>query len=216
MALTTALERDMISMRQAIARLSSIKLGPTSSPVFGNASITTDLAVGNDLTVGGSFVLTGTLTLSSLTASRLIATNASKELVSSNLNSWVSGTTNEIDIADDGDGTITIGIVNPLIVGKGGTGAATFTDHSILLGSGTDAFTALGAATNGQLPIGSTGNDPVLATLISGDGISITNGAGSITVASTSDGTFSSLDGGSSSSLGTDTLIFCSGYSTLL
>ena len=43
-------------------------------------------------------------------------------------------------------------------------------------------------ATNGQLPIGSTGADPVLATLTAGTGISITNGAGSITIASS--GTF--------------------------
>jgi len=71
----------------------------------------------------------------------------------------------------------------PLSVSNGGTGAATFTDHSLLVGSGTDAFTALGAATNGQLPIGSTGADPVLATLTEGANITITNGAGSITIA---------------------------------
>lgn len=35
---------------------------------------------------------------------------------------------------------------------------------------------------NGQLIIGSTGVNPVAATLIAGSGISITNGAGSITV----------------------------------
>jgi hypothetical protein len=86
-------------------------------------------------------------------------------------------------VADDGDGTITIGIVDPLIVGKGGTGVVTLTDHGILLGSGTDAVTPLGVATNGQLPIGSTGADPVLATLSEGEGIDITNGAGTISIA---------------------------------
>jgi len=60
----------------------------------------------------------------------------------------------------------------------------TQTNHSLLVGAGTSsAVTALGAATNGQLPIGSTGADPVLATLTQGTGISISNGAGSITIA---------------------------------
>lgn len=177
MALVTSLERDVVSMRQAIARLSSIKLGPTATPKFADLTLTGDLAV------GGNIDLTGTLTLSALTASRLIATNASKELVSSDLNSWITGTADEINIADDGDGTVTIGIADPLIVGKGGTGAATLTDHSILVGSGTDAITAIGAATNGQLPIGSTGNDPQLDTLTgTANQIIIANGPGSITL----------------------------------
>jgi len=124
------------------------------------------------------------VTLTGLTASRLASTDADKKLASvANLASWVAGTANEVDVADDGDGTITIGIVNPLIVGKGGSGAATFTDGGLLLGSGTSAFTALGQATNGQLPIGSTGADPVLAVLTEGEGIDVTNAAGGITIA---------------------------------
>ena len=67
-------------------------------------------------------------------------------------------------------------------VTDGGTGLSTITDHGIMLGSGTGAVTALGVATNGQLPIGSTGADPVLATLTEGDGIDITNAAGAITI----------------------------------
>lgn len=60
----------------------------------------------------------------------------------------------------------------------------TQTAHSLAVFEGTSsALTALGAATNGQLPIGSTGTDPVLATLSAGTGITITNGAGSITIA---------------------------------
>jgi hypothetical protein len=51
------------------------------------------------------------------------------------------------------------------------------------VGAGTTAITQLGVATNGQLPIGSTGADPVLATLTAGTNIAITNGAGSISIA---------------------------------
>jgi len=73
------------------------------------------------------------------TASRIAYVTEANEVNSVlNLADWVAGVASEIDITNDGDGTITIGIVNPLIVGKGGTGAATFTDHGILLGSGTD------------------------------------------------------------------------------
>lgn len=77
-----------------------------------------------------------------------------------------------------------LGSVAQLAVAQGGTGAATLTDHGILLGSGTGAITPLGEASNGQIPIGSTGNDPVLATITAGANVTVTNGAGSITVAS--------------------------------
>jgi hypothetical protein len=59
------------------------------------------------------------------------------------------------------------------------------TNHSLLLGNSTGSINSLGVATNGQLPIGSTGADPVLATITAGTGISVTNGAGSITIATT-------------------------------
>ena len=79
-------------------------------------------------------------------------------------------------------GTITLS--GTLIVANGGTGATTLTDGGVLLGSGTGAITALGQATNGQLVIGVTGSDPTLATLTDGAGITITEGAGTIEIAS--------------------------------
>ena len=155
---------DWTAVRRNFRKIGSSVLGPNSSVIF------------NDLT------------LNALTASKLIASDANKKLVSSDLINWVTGTANEIDIADDGDGTITIGIVNPLIVGKGGTGAATLTDHGILLGSGTGAVTPLGVAGDGYIPIGSTGADPVLA-LITGTANQITStpGAGTITLSTPQD-----------------------------
>lgn len=123
------------------------------------------------------------LTLTGLTASRLVWTNASKTLESKNLVDLVAGTANEIDITDDGSGGIAIGIIDPLIVAKGGSGAATFTDHSLLVGSGTDAFTAIGVAANGRIPIGSAGADPVLAEITgTANQVISTPGAGSITL----------------------------------
>ena len=79
--------------------------------------------------------------------------------------------------------TVTIDIDSPVSVANGGTGATTLTDGGVVIGSGTGAVTVLGQATNGQLVIGSTGSDPVLASITAGSGIDVTNGAGSITIA---------------------------------
>ncbi len=59
------------------------------------------------------------------------------------------------------------------------------TNHAIQVGNASGSLTSLTAATNGQIPIGSTGVDPVIATITAGTGITVTNGAGSITIAST-------------------------------
>jgi len=81
-------------------------------------------------------------------------------------------------------GPTDLGITDiPVKVVQGGTGASALTDHGVLLGSGTDPITALGAMTNGQLVIGSTGADPVVASITDGEGIDITAGAGTLTIA---------------------------------
>ena len=72
--------------------------------------------------------------------------------------------------------------------GAGTFTADTLTQYSLLLGGATNAIGNLGVLTNGQLAIGSTGADPVAATLTAGTGIGITNAAGSITVAATGGG----------------------------
>ena len=118
---------------------------------------------------------------SGLTASKPVFTDANKKLVS----------------------TGTLG------VDQGGTGAITLTDHGVLLGSGTDPITALGAMTNGQLIIGSTGADPVVASITDGEGIDTTAGAGTLTIAcedaSTSNKGVVKLAGNTKALAGTDT-----------
>lgn len=75
------------------------------------------------------------------------------------------------------------GLSSTLAVGSGGTGATTLTDGGILLGSGTGAITALGVATNGQIPIGDGTTDPVLGNIAeTGDALVVTNGAGTISL----------------------------------
>jgi len=97
-----------------------------------------------------------------------------------------------------GAGSITFALANDLaaVEGLGTTGVASrtaadtwatssITQNALLYGSATQGLTNLGPLTNGQLAIGSTGNPPSAATLTAGAGITITNGAGSITITNT-------------------------------
>ena len=72
-----------VTVRQAIQKLAS-KLGAGGEPTYAG------------------------LTLSGLTASRLIASDSNKVLESSDLASWIDGTTNQITVTDDSDGTVTL------------------------------------------------------------------------------------------------------------
>ncbi len=72
---------------------------------------------------------------------------------------------------------------DPIQVALGGTGATTFTAHGVLLGEGTGAIVPTAAATNGMALLGSTGADPVFATLTSSDSsITFTTGAGTLSL----------------------------------
>lgn len=70
----------------------------------------------------------------------------------------------------------TSGSGNTVLIAVSGT-----TNHSLQIGNASGSLTSLGVATNGQLAIGSTGANPVLANLTSSDSsITITNGPGTI------------------------------------
>lgn len=81
-------------------------------------------------------------------------------------------------------GTIGTGTWQATDVGVpyGGTGVSTLTDHGVLVGSGASAITALTVGTNGQLLIGSTGADPVFATLNCANSLTCTTGAGTLQI----------------------------------
>lgn len=65
--------------------------------------------------------------------------------------------------------------------GSGTFSGVTTINHSVLVGAASNGITNI-ALTNGQLAIGSTGVDPVAATITAGTGVSVSNGAGTITV----------------------------------
>ncbi|OFY72730.1 MAG: hypothetical protein A2V46_10765 [Bacteroidetes bacterium RBG_19FT_COMBO_42_7] len=85
---------------------------------------------------------------------------------------------------DIAGGTIdlTTKVTNILPVANGGSGASSLTNNSLLAGNGTNPVLSLGAATDGQIPIGATGGIPVLANITPGPGITVTNTPGGIEI----------------------------------
>lgn len=112
---------------------------------------------------------------------------------------------------------ITTNVVNangttPLPVGQGGTSTTSVTTFALLKGDAAGHVSSLPAGTDGQLPIGSTAADPVMATLTAGSGITIMNGAGSITIsASGGGGGIGTLDGDTGSATGSTVSIATGG-----
>ncbi len=77
--------------------------------------------------------------------------------------------------------TMTSALGDPVTVPHGGTGLTTITDHGVMVGSGVAAVTPLAVGSNGQVLLGSTGADPVFATLTSSNSsITYTTGAGAL------------------------------------
>lgn len=170
------------------------------------ASGTTTLAIGNSgVTPGtyGSASVVGQFTVDTK-GTLVFAQNVSIAIDASQI---ISGTIASARIAGSytgitGVGTLTVGMWNADTIGTdyGGTGLTSFTSGGALyatsttaLTSGTLPVTAGGTGqtsyTNGQLLIGNTtGNTLTKATLTAGSGVTITNGAGSITISATGSG----------------------------
>jgi len=104
---------------------------------------------------------------------------------------------------------LTTGVTGTLGVTNGGTGLAATTINQILYSSAGNTIAGLASAnsatlrtnssgvpswtaslTNGQILIGSTGATPAPSTITAGTGITITNGAGTISIAATTASTF--------------------------
>ena len=86
-----------------------------------------------------------------------------------------------------------------LAVVNGGTGLSAITKGSVLYANDTDTIAATAAmSTNGQLLIGNATNGfPSVATLTAGANMTVTNGAGTITLAASLASLASNLDTGS-------------------
>ena len=95
-----------------------------------------------------------------------------------------------VDIPNLDTSKLTTGV---LPIARGGTNSGTTLNNNRIMISSGGAIVEAAALTNGQVLIGSNGTAPIPATLSAGAGISITNGAGSITIAATNAGTVTSV-----------------------
>lgn len=130
------------------------------------------------ITGGASSIVT-----SDLTASRALASDGTGKVAVSTVTTteleYVSGVTSAIQTQLNGkEPTITT-----LPISKGGTNSGTALNNSRIMVSDGGAIVETAALTDGQVLIGSTGANPVVANITAGTGISITNGAGSVTIA---------------------------------
>lgn len=72
--------------------------------------------------------------------------------------------------------------------GAGTFSGITVTQHDVLVGGASNGITSITGGTNGQALIGSTGADPVFATLTGTGGITFTTGAGTLAINGTGGG----------------------------
>ena len=94
------------------------------------------------------------MTGSSLTASRLMASNASKGTVSADLYSWVAQTANQVLVADDADGSITLSLPQDIHTGASPTFAAmNFGSYGAIVGVGAGFADLKLAAVTGSLKL---------------------------------------------------------------
>lgn len=174
-------------------------------PVYGTGSILTEIGpltngqlvigstgvapVASTLTAGTGITITngaGSITIDASAATPLsFPTDSGTATPAANVLNVLGGT--GVNTAGAGD-TVTVNLDSPVIVANGGTGATSLTDGGIVLGSGTSPVTITSQPTDGELLIGSSGSDPVLATLTAGTGMTITEGSGSITLDATGGG----------------------------
>lgn len=169
---------------------------------------------GTGLTSGTSggvpaYTASGTITSSAALAANQIVLGGGAGAVPATLGSLGTTTTvlhgNAAGAPTFGAVSLTADVSGTLPVANGGTGLASgtsggvlaytasgtlassgaLTQYGVLLGGGVGAApTSLGAMTNGQLVVGSTGASPVVASLTAGANVTITPGAGTITIAS--------------------------------
>ena len=130
------------------------------TPTIGTTALTvTQFSGAGSITAGDGLAQSGT-TLS------VGVDDSSIEINSDALRVKASGITNAM-LAGSID--LTAKVTGVLPVANGGSGGSSFTDHGLLVGSGSGAFTALGTGSSGEFLIsGGSGADPSYTSTIDG------------------------------------------------
>ena len=153
-------------------------LADASSTVKGKIQLAGDLTGTSALPIISISAITSAKILDNTIVTADIADNS---IISSKI---ADGTISSSDLADNSV-ILTTKVNGFLPVANGGTNSnVTLNNNRIMISAG-GAIKETAALTNGQLLIGSTGATPTGATLTAGNGITITNTAGAIIIAST-------------------------------
>lgn len=104
--------------------------------------------------------------------------------------------------------TVTVNLDAPVTIAHGGTASTSFNANGVVISGtlSTSPLTSL-TLTDGQIVIGNTAGSPAAATLTNGAGITIINGANSITIASSITQGIVTLNGDTGSATGTTVTI---------
>lgn len=139
---------------------------------------TFDTDSGTATPVGNILEVLGGTNVTTMGAGNTITINATAAGIETLHGNTGTATGSDVNIEGVNNITVTGDNVDTLSISVTGT-----TNHALQIGNAGGSLTSLGVATDGQIPIGSTGADPVLATITAGTNITVTNAAGSITIA---------------------------------
>ena len=146
-----------------------------ATPTFGGATLTGDIKTSGVIS-GSSDIIVGNIGGSHISGSTGNLKVTDSLLASKVSGSEFTGSSAIFDAATITTATIVGGTVTgitDITVADGGTGASTFTDGGILLGSGTGAITATSVLADGEILIGDGTTDPVALDVGGNGGITI-------------------------------------------
>ena len=112
------------------------------------------LSLANNITIAGAITATS-VTVTGLTANRLVATNGASTLTSvANLANWIAGTANRVTVANDGDGTVTLSAPQDIHTGA----SPNFANMNVTGVYRIGGVTVLQTTATNILRVGPTGN----------------------------------------------------------
>ena len=159
-------------------------------------------SVQSDTSASGQALFTGLTSKNVINLKGIESANAKLTVTTASADIVLTLVEAQIDLANCNNSSSFLTSVNlasnvtgTLPVANGGTGATAFADKAVIItqDSGTDTLAAATMSTNGQVLIGGT-SGPAVATLTAGTNVTITNGDGTIEIASSLASVASDLD----------------------
>ncbi len=159
-------------------------------------------SVQSDASASGQTLFTGLTSKNVINLKGIESANAKLTVTTASADIVLTLVEAQIDLANCNNSSSFLTSVNlasnvtgTLPVANGGTGTTAFADKAVIItqDSGTDTLAAATMSTNGQVLIGGT-SGPAVATLTAGTNVTITNGDGTIEIASSLASVASDLD----------------------